>query len=300
MDAQALKSQLGSGLLSFPVTAFDAQGNFAPEAYAKHVHWLSGFDASGLFAAGGTGEFFSLTPEEIPQVVSTAKKAAGDTPILSGCGYGTRMAIDIAQAVEAAGGDGILLLPHYLIRANQEGLRAHVEAVCKSVNIGVVLYNRDNAIYSADTIEYLCEKCPNLIGYKDGSANVQLVRQITARVGDRLTYIGGIPTAELVADAYLACGVTTYSSAVFNFVPELAQRFYKAMRSGDEATKVDILNNFFYPFIDIRDRNIGYAMSLVKAGVRLAGFEPGPVRAPLTDPTEEEVGMLQALIEKNR
>lgn len=299
MDAKELKSALAAGLLSFPVTPFDAQGEFAPEPYAEHVGWLSGFNAAGLFAAGGTGEFPSLAPDEIPHIVRTAKAAAGDTPILSGCGYGTRMAVEIAQSAEAAGADGILLLPHYLIGANQAGLKAHIETVCKAINIGVVVYNRNNSILQADTLEALCDECPNLIGFKDGSGDIGLVREITARLGDRLTYIGGMPTHELFADAYLGADVTTYSSAVFNFVPELAERFYTALRAGESAQTTQILKDFFYPFAEIRDRNIGYAVSAVKAGVRLAGFDAGAVRAPLTDLTDEESKMLSDLVRKN-
>ena len=55
------------------------------------------------------------------------------------------------------------------------------------------------------------------------------MRQITATLGDRLTYLGGMPTAELFAEAYLGPGVTTYSSAVFNFVPAMALEFYGAL-----------------------------------------------------------------------
>ncbi len=299
MDPIELKSVLGSGLLSFPVTPFDQQGEFAPAVYARHIGWLSGFDAKALFAAGGTGEFFSLGPEELPRVVREAKSAAGDTPILSGCGYGTRLAIQIAQAVAAAGADGILLMPHYLINANQEGLLAHVEAVCKAVKIGVVVYNRTNAIFTADTLARLCERCPNLIAYKDGSGKIGLVREVTAKLGDRLTYIGGMPTAEVFAEAYLGAGFTTYSSAVFNFVPELAQAFYHALRAGDRTKTTALLDTFYYPFLKIRDRNIGYAMSAIKAGVRLAGFDVGPVRPPLTDLTAEETSMLAQLIRKH-
>lgn len=299
MEPKELKSVLASGLLSFPVTPFDNHGEFAAAPYAKHIEWLSDFDAAALFAAGGTGEFFSLSPTEIPAIVKTAKAAAGSTAILSGCGYGTRLAIEVAQAAEAAGADGILLLPHYLIGANQQGLKAHIEAVCRSVNIGVIVYNRSNSILQADTLEALCESCPNLVGFKDGSGEVGLVKEITLRLGDRLTYIGGMPTAELFAEAYLGAGVTTYSSAVFNFVPALAQRFYKALRAGDEAQTGAILKNFFYPFMEIRNRSTGYAVSAIKAGVRLAGFDVGAVRAPLTDLTVEECDMLQDLVRKN-
>ncbi|MCQ8780679.1 5-dehydro-4-deoxyglucarate dehydratase [Mangrovibrevibacter kandeliae] len=298
MDPQGLKAALGAGLLSFPVTAFDAAGAFAEAPYRSHIEWLSGFGASALFAAGGTGEFFSLAPSEVPSIVKAAKDAAGDTPIVSGCGYGTAMAVDLAKAVEAAGADGILLLPHYLIDAPQAGLFAHVKAVCDAVKIGVMVYNRDNAILQADTLMRLCEACPNLVGFKDGSGEIGLVRQITATAGDRLTYLGGMPTAELFAEAYLGAGFSTYSSAVFNFVPALAQDFYKALRGGDRARCEAILKGFFYPFMAIRNRQKGYAVSAIKAGVRQVGFEAGKVRPPLTDLTAEEEGMLADLIER--
>ena len=152
MDPQQLKGALSAGLLSFPVTHFDAGLEFDRAGYEAHVGWLGGFDAAVLFAAGGTGEFFSLTPAEVPEVVRAAKAAAGTTPIVSGCGYGTRIAVEIAKGAEAAGADGILLLPPYLMTAEQAGLYAHVKAVCDAVGIGVIVYNRDNAVLSADTI----------------------------------------------------------------------------------------------------------------------------------------------------
>lgn len=296
MAPEDLKTALGSGLLSFPVTHFDAAGKFRADSYQRHVEWLSGYEAPVLFAAGGTGEFFSLSPREIPTIVSAAKESAGRTAIVSGCGYGTEMAIEIAQSVEKVGADGILLLPHYLIDAPQEGLFEHIRAICRSVDFGVMVYNRDNAVLQADTLARLCDDCPNLIGFKDGTGDIGLVRQITAKMGDRLTYLGGMPTAELFAEAYLGAGFTTYSSAVFNFVPALANRFYTALRSGDRATCGEILTGFFYPFMELRARRKGYAVSAIKAGVRLVGFEAGPVRAPLSDLTAEEEAMLARLI----
>jgi 5-dehydro-4-deoxyglucarate dehydratase len=298
MDPQEIKAALGAGLLSFPVTPFGTDGAFAPAPYKAHLDWLSGFGATVLFAAGGTGEFFSLAPSEIPAIVKAAKEGANGTPIVAGCGYGTRMAVEIAQAAEAAGADGILLLPHYLIDAPQEGMFAHVKAVCVSVKIGVMVYNRDNAILQPATLEKLCDACPNLIGFKDGSGDIGLVRQISARMGERLTYLGGMPTAELFAEAYLGAGFTTYSFAVFNFVPALAMDFYRALRAGERDICEDILKDFFYPFMDLRSRRKGYAVSAIKAGVRLRGYATGPVRAPLSDLTGEEEEILRALIAK--
>lgn len=296
MKTEDLKHVLGAGLLSFPVTHFDGEGKFNAKSYAEHVNWLSGFEAATLFAAGGTGEFFSLTPEEIPVIVRVAKEAAGTIPIVSGCGYGTEIAISIAKSVEKVGADGILLLPHYLIDAPQEGLYRHIKAVCQATGMGVMVYNRDNSVLQADTLARLCDECPNLVGFKDGTGDIGLVRQITAKMGDRLTYLGGMPTAELFAEAYLAAGFTTYSSAVFNFVPGLAVEFYKALRAGERAKCEKILVDFFYPFMGIRNRAKGYAVSAIKAGVRLQGFDAGRVRSPLQDLSSEETAMMEKLI----
>ncbi|WP_409524030.1 5-dehydro-4-deoxyglucarate dehydratase [Nitrincola sp. MINF-07-Sa-05] len=300
MTPLELKEHLGSGLLSFPVTPFDSDGKFNPEPYAEHLSWLSQYDAKVLFAAGGTGEFFSLSPEEIPEIVSVAKASAGGLPIVSGCGYGTRLAVQIAQEAEQAGADGILLLPHYLIDAGQNGLYAHIKTVCDAVSIGVMVYNRDNSQLLPETLARLADECPNLVGFKDGTGNIGLVRKVTAKLGNRLTYLGGMPTAELFAEAYLGAGFTTYSSAVFNFVPKLACDFYRELRAGNIEYTTKILNSFFYPFMEIRDKEKGYAVSAIKAGVRLQGFAAGSVRSPLTDLTSEEESMLLQLIEAHR
>ncbi|HVK90061.1 MAG TPA: 5-dehydro-4-deoxyglucarate dehydratase [Mycoplana sp.] len=296
MTPQEIKAALGAGLLSFPVTHFDKEGRFQPESYRRHIDWLSGFGAPVLFAAGGTGEFFSLSPAEIPGIVRAAKEAAGRTAIVAGCGFGTHVGVEVARAAEEAGADGILLLPHYLIDAPQEGLYEHVRRICRSVGIGVMVYNRDNSVLSVDTLKRLCDDCPNLVGFKDGTGDIGLVRQITATMGDRLTYLGGMPTAELFAEAYLGAGFTTYSSAVFNFVPQLAVEFYQALRRGDRLRCEAILKDFYYPFMAIRGRRKGYAVAAIKAGVRLQGFDCGKVRPPLDDLTVEEEAMLDALI----
>ncbi len=296
MSPEEIKAVLGTGLLSFPVTHFDQEGQFQQESYQRHVEWLSGFEAPVLFAAGGTGEFFSLSPNEVPTIVKAAKESSGKTAIVSGCGFGTHVGVEMAKAVEKAGADGILLLPHYLIDAPQEGLYKHVKQICQSVGIGVMVYNRDNSVLQVDTLKRLCDECPNLIGFKDGTGDIGLVRQVTAVMGDRLMYLGGMPTAELFAEAYLGAGFTTYSSAVFNFVPGLAVEFYKALRAGNRTRCEEILKDFFYPFMALRSRRKGYAVAAIKAGVRLQGFDAGKVRPPLDDLTAEEEQMLLKLI----
>jgi 5-dehydro-4-deoxyglucarate dehydratase len=297
MDPLQLKATLSSGLLSFPVTDFDAAGNFRPASYARRLEWLAPYGASALFAAGGTGELFSLEPGEHGPVVRTAVEACrGQVPIVAGVGGPTRVAMALARESERLGAAGLLLLPHYLTEAPQEGLAAHVEAVCREVRIGVVVYNRGVCRLSAETIARLAESCPNLVGFKDGIGDIELMVSIRRRLGDRLAYLGGLPTAEVYAAAYEAIGVPVYSSAVFNFIPRTALQFYEALAAGDEATTGRLLDQFFLPYLAIRNRRAGYAVSIVKAGAKLVGREAGPVRPPLTDLLPGELDELDALI----
>lgn len=298
MNPQELKSILSSGLLSFPVTDFDAAGDFNPAGYVRRLEWLAPYGASALFAAGGTGEFFSLAPDEYSAVIKTAVDTCEKSvPILAGVGGPTRVAIQMAQEAERLGAKGLLLLPHYLTEASQDGVAAHVEQVCKSVKIGVVVYNRNVCRLNASLLEQVAERCPNLIGYKDGLGDIELMVSIRRRLGERLTYLGGLPTAEVYAAAYKALGVPVYSSAVFNFIPKTAMAFYKAIAADDHATVGKLIDDFFLPYLDIRNRKAGYAVSIVKAGAKIVGYDAGPVRAPLTDLLPEEYEALAKLVE---
>ncbi len=299
MSPTDMARHLGGGLLSFPVTHFDEEGQFLEGPYREHCAWMLGHELTGLFAAGGTGEFFSLTPAEVATVVAAAvAEAGGKLPVISGCGYGTAIATGIARDAEKAGADGLLLLPPYLVGAKQEGLERHIEAVCRATGLGVIVYNRDNAVVDDETLARLCDRNPNLVGFKDGVGDIELMTRIYARMGDRLTYIGGLPTAETFATPYLTMGVTTYSSAIFNFMPEWALAFYKAVRAGDHAETMQQLRDFVLPYISLRNQGRGYAVSIVKAGMRIVGRDAGPVRSPLTDLSDAEHDQLRVLIER--
>ena len=294
-----LKQVMSSGLLSFPVTDFDAQGDFNARGYAARLEWLAPYGASALFAAGGTGEYFSLSGAEYGQIIQTAVETCqGKVPIIAGAGGPTRTAIAHAQEAERLGAHGILLLPHYLTEAGQEGLIAHVEQVCKSVKFGVIVYNRDHTKLTPESLAILAERCPNLIGFKDGVGHIETMSSIYMKMGDRFAYLGGLPTAEVYAAAYKALGTPVYSSAVFNFIPKTAMDFYEAVRTDDLATQHKLLREFFMPYLKIRNRVEGYGVSIIKAGAKLVGHDAGPVRAPLSDLKPAEMEELQALIDK--
>ena len=190
MSPQDLKHVLQTGLLSFPLTDFDSELRFAPKAYAERLEWLQPYGASVLFAAGGTGEFFSLEPQEFSEVIEVALETCrGRTPIVAGAGGGTTLAIKYAQEAERLGAQGILLLPHYLTEGSQPGLIAHVEAVCNSVKIGVIIYNRGACRLTPASLLVLAERCPNLVGFKDGVGDIEKFVAIRQTLGERFSIL---------------------------------------------------------------------------------------------------------------
>lgn len=300
MTPQDLKQTISDGLLSFPITDFDAEGNFRADTYAERLEWLAPYGATALFAAGGTGEFFSLTHDDFSAVVKTAVETCrGKVPILAGAGGPTKSAIGYAQEAERLGAAGVLLMPHYLTEASPEGIAEHVAQVCESVpRLGVVFYNRANSRLPAELLAQVADRCPNLIGFKDGVGAIEPMVRIRRKLGDRFAYLGGLPTAEVYAAAYKALGVPVYSSAVFNFIPKTAMEFYRAIAADDHQTVGRLIDEFFLPYLDIRNRREGYAVSIIKAGARIVGHDAGPVRSPLTDLTDGESQQLAALIDK--
>jgi 5-dehydro-4-deoxyglucarate dehydratase len=294
-----LADRIRSGLLSFPVTHFDADLQFDEPRYREHLAWQAGFDVAGLFAAGGTGEGFSLTPPEVDRVVRTAVDEVGSlVPVVAPATGGTALAVEQAKTAQDAGASGVLLFPPYLTEAGQRGLAEHVTAVCRATDLGVIVYSRANAVLTDATVAELAERNPNLVGFKDGVGDIESLTRIYARLGERLTYIGGLPTAETFALPLLQLGVSTYSSALYNFLPEFALRFYAAVRQQDRETVYRLLSEFVIPYLDIRDRGKGYAVSIVKAGLTAVGRDGGPVRPPLTDLTEDECAELATLVQK--
>jgi 5-dehydro-4-deoxyglucarate dehydratase len=297
MNPQELKSIMSDGLLSFPVTDFNQNGDFNAKGYAARLEWLAPYGASALFAAGGTGEFFSLDGQEYPEIIKTAVQTCkGKVPIIAGAGGSTRFAIQCAQEAERQGAHGILLLPHYLMEAGQDGLIAHVEAVCKSVKFGVIVYNRNVCRLTPESLATLADRCPNLVGFKDGIGDIEKMNAIYMKMGDRFSYLGGLPTAEVYAAAYKALGTPVYSSAVFNFIPKTAMEFYHAVRNDDKQTQHRLLRDFFIPYLKIRNNDPGYAVSIIKAGATIVGHSAGPVRPPLSELKPQEVEQLAALI----
>lgn len=294
--ARRLREGMARGVLSFPLTAFHEDGTLDPDGCRAHVADRLAAGPGALFPACGTGEFFSLDEDEYRQVVTIAvEEAAGRVPVVAGAGYGWAQAARFARIAEEAGADALLVLPHYLVAAPQDGLVAQLEHLAARTRLPLIAYQRDQVAYTVDSLRRIAG-IPNVIGLKDGHSDLDRLQRLTLAAPEGFLFFNGAATAEVQARAYTAVGVPAYSSAVHAFAPEIAGAFRTALRAGDDDTADRLLRGFYVPFVELRDRTPGYAVSLVKAAARLRGARVGPVRAPLTDPGAADRAALKDLL----
>jgi 5-dehydro-4-deoxyglucarate dehydratase len=276
-----------NGLLFFPITPYRNDGEIDVAELAAHVKRGVDAGAGGVFAACGTGEFSALDLDEYGEVVRAAVEAvAGRVPVFAGAGGPVRTARRFADLAAGAGADGILLLPPYLTEASGPGLVGYVREATRE-DLPTIVYNRANARFNEDSAVAVA-RLPQVIGFKDGAGDLDLMIRIVRAVRDKsgdhsFLFFNGMPTAEVTQRAYRAIGVPLYSSAAFAFAPRVALGYYDALERGDLATLDSLERAFYHPLARLRAKGTGYAVSLIKAGVELAGHSSGGVRPPLTE-----------------
>ena len=288
------------GVLFFPVTPFAADGTVDVDVLREHITSRLPFGPGAVFAACGTGEFHALNIDEVRTVVAAAVEVvAGQVPVVAGAGGPLGHALAAARAAEEAGAGALLVLPPYLVSGPVDGLVAYIEAVAAASSLPVIVYHRGTAKFTAKAIAQLAAN-PKVIGFKDGMGDVGLAQEIVTAVktGGRTGFLlfNGLLTAELSQGAYRGLGIPLYSSAAFAMAPEIATAYYNAYMDGDEERRDVLLEGFYAPLVRLRDQTPGFGVSLIKAGLRLAGLPVGSVRPPLTDPTEEQLVELKTIL----
>nr|WP_236070790.1 5-dehydro-4-deoxyglucarate dehydratase [Streptomyces polyasparticus] len=295
--ARRLREGMARGVLSFPLTSFDADGALDLTGYRAYLERQLATEPGAVFPACGTGEFHALDEDEYRAVVEvTVEITAGRMPVVAGTGYGWAQAVRFARIAEEAGADALLVLPHYLVAAPEAGLVEQLRRIAAGTSLPLIAYQRGQVAFGPDGVRAIA-RIPGVIGLKDGHSDLDRLQRLTLAAPDGFLFFNGAPTAEIQARAYATVGVPAYSSAVHAFAPEIANAFFAALQAGDLATMDRLLRDFYVPLVELRDTVPGYSVSLVKAAARLRGLPVGPVRAPLTDPSAADLAVLERLLE---
>lgn len=297
LSAEELINRL-EGILCFPVTPYRPDGAIDRRRFETHLDYLLSFAPGAVFPGCGTGEFPALTFDESEELTrSTVALTGGKIPVVAGVGYGTRQAVELARRLESAGADGLLVMPPQDQICPQQGLYSHYRAIAEATRLGVILYQRGSVRFTIETLQRLAE-LPNVVGLKDGTGELENLQRLKLAVDGKLQMFNGMPTAELSVPAFAGLGIERYSSAVFNFVPEVATAFYNAFKAGDLLEVERLLGDFYTPLTELRDEGYGYAVSIIRAGVAIRHGGIGRVRSPLVDITGEQMIRLESLISK--
>ena len=296
MDPQELRSKLG-GVIAFPITPFKADDlSLDIDGYRTNVAEMLDYDLCALVAAGGTGEMYSLTPDELIAVVkATVEEAKGQMPVIAGVGFGGGLSVELAKEAEKAGADGILMFPPYYPNADFEGLLHYYRNIGRATSLGSFIYSRDWVKFTPGQVSQLADEVPGLVALKEGQADIRTYQRIMARLGDRLHWIGGI--GDDMVPGYYSIGIRTYTSSIATIAPRLSLQLHERAAMMDSASLHRLMTNYVLPLYGLRARRKGYEVTMMKEAMNILGKAGGVVRPPLPPLREGEREEIAKLLE---
>jgi 5-dehydro-4-deoxyglucarate dehydratase len=284
------------GVFGFPVTPFKKDLSLDLSGLARNVDEMAAFPFCAMVAAGGTGELYSLSIDEIEAVVRTSVGAVnGRMPVVAGTGFNLPMGMEIARRLEKAGADCVLVLPPNYSNSPFEGVLDFYAAIGKSTGLPLMIYSRDWASFTPQQVARIAERVPSLVCWKDGQGDVRKYQRIMNYVGDRLAWIGGL--GDDCIPGYFSIGVQAYTSSISNIAPKLSIDLAKAGTARDFATIDKLMQRYVQPLYAIRERQRGYEVAVMKDAMEMLGMPAGPVRPPLMNVREQDIADIRALME---
>jgi 4-hydroxy-tetrahydrodipicolinate synthase len=245
------------------------KGDIDEAAMRRFVDWQIEQGSDGLVAVGTTGESPTLDHGEHKAVVELViEQAAGRVPVIAGTGSNsTAEAIDLTRHAEAAGADAALVVVPYYNKPTQAGLYAHFRAVAEATSLPVFIYNvpgRTVADISNETIVRLARDCPNIIGIKDATGDLNRVSLLRLELGEAFVQLSGEDGTALGFNAHGGVGCISVTA---NVAPALCAEFQAATLAGDFA-RARALQDRLMPlhramFVETSPGPVKYAVSLL-------------------------------------
>jgi 4-hydroxy-tetrahydrodipicolinate synthase len=279
----------GSGVALVTPFGDDGGVNEAVLRELVRFHLREGTDA--LVVNGSTGEATTMSPDEQLQAARVVVDEAGKkVPVIVGCGGSDTAAVSkLAASARAAGADAVLVSPPPYNKPPQRGIVAHYRRVMDAADLPCIVYNvpgRTACNILPETVETLAED-PRVVGVKEASGDIVQVAELCRRLADRVAVYSGNDDQVVPLMALGGVGVI---SVLANVAPAATARMANSFVAGDVAQarrlQLDLL-----PLIAALFREPNPMP--VKAGVRLLGFDVGPLRLPLVDPSDAVMAELR-------
>lgn len=216
-----------SGAYAAVLTPRKADDTIDVAALVKLVHFLISKGISKFALNGATGEYCLTRPDHLRTILSTVQEASdGKAQILCGVGApGTALAIELASIAQQHDIQGLLLPMPYFFRYQQEDLELFCREVAKSTTLPVLLYNlpQFTSGLEKETVRKLIVDVPNIIGIKDSSGSLDIIRYLTEHDIDACRIIGNDSALAVAIAEKLCDGVV---SGVACAMPEIILNLY--------------------------------------------------------------------------
>jgi 4-hydroxy-tetrahydrodipicolinate synthase len=261
-------------------------GEVDESALRRYVETLTDGGVHGLFPCGSIGEFSSLSDADRRTVIEGTVEAAGDVPVLAGCGdTSVSSVLDHAATAAEAGADAAVVVTPYYLSTTQSGLGRFYREVATDSPLPVVLYNIPALTghrLSRETVADLAT-LDGVIGMKDTSGDLTYLRDVVRQTPDDFSILQG---ATELAVASLDVGADGVVAGPANVFPDALAELYESHRRGDRDRAVDLLEAVANPVVSAT------ADLPTAAGIKhlcsLAGLDLGAPLPPLPELSDDQ------------
>ena len=283
-------------LLTAMVTPFNEDGSVNCEAAADFAEWLLANGSDGLVVEGSTGEAATMfMDEKIAVLKAVVERVNGRAPVIVGAGTNcTASTIELVNAVEACGVDGLLVVGPYYNKPTQEGYYQHFAAVAKSTTLPIIVYNvpgRTGSNIEPKTIARLAAEFPNIVAVKEAAGNVAQTAELFRVLPENVTIYSGDDGLIL---PFMSVGARGVISVLGNIGGQMLQDVMQLYSEGKVAEAAE-LNKKLVPlanslFIESNPIPVKYAVT------KVTGINAGAPRLPLTPISEAGKEKLDAVL----
>ena len=283
------------GIIPAVVTPFTSKGELNEEGLGVILDYLIEKGVHGVFVAGSTGEFWTLTVEEKQRLFKkTVAAVRNRVPVYAGtCANNTSEAVHLSQIAEAEGVDCISVLTPFFISPTDDELYRHYSDIAQAVKLPVLLYGnpaRTGVGLSTELVRRLAGSCENIVGIKDSTGDLTQSIDYMLRCGSGFQLVMG---RDSLIYASLVHGAAGAIAASGNIAPEIAVGIYESFQAGNLQKALQLqkaLTPLRLAF------SLGSFPVVLKEGAQLVGLPAGLARPPVSPLTGENRDKLKRII----
>lgn len=225
-----------SGIIPPLVTPLKDNETLDVESLEHLIEHLIEGGVHGLFILGTTGEEQSLSYAMRQEMIVQAARINRHRLPLLVCVSDTSIVESIRLARVAAdnGADGVVSAPPYYFATGQPELVQYYEELVPQLPLPVFLYNMPSHVkvsFAPDTVHRIAQ-LPQVVGFKDSSANAVYFQSVMYRMKDRSDFAMLVGPEEITGELVLL-GAHGGINGGANMFPELYVAMYYAARQGD-------------------------------------------------------------------